>query len=69
MGGAAALIAERIIEMSVLAYEDLGTEVDTRFLGTQSVGWVLTFITYHTLIHTGEISAVKGMQGLKGLPF
>ena len=47
---------------------DLDSEVDTRFLGTQSVGWMLTFITYHTLIHTGEIAAVKGMQGLKGLP-
>ena len=47
---------------------DLDTEIDTRFLGTQSVGWMLAFITYHTLIHTGEIAAVKGMQGLKGLP-
>ena len=47
---------------------DLDKEVDTRFLGTQTVCWMLTFITYHTLIHTGEISAVKGMQGLKGLP-
>ena len=47
---------------------DLDREVDTRFLGTQSVGWMLTFITYHNLIHTGEIAAVKGMQGLKGLP-
>ena len=47
---------------------DLDTEVDTRFLGTRSVAWMLWFINYHTLIHTGEIAAVKGMQGLKGLP-
>ena len=62
------------LKYSVEAYfgsvsdEDLDREVDTRFLGTQSVGWMLTFITYHTLIHTGEIAAVKGMQGLRGLP-
>ena len=48
--------------------KDLDRQVDTRFIGTQTVGWMLTFITYHTLIHTGEIAAVKGMQGLKGLP-
>ncbi len=48
---------------------DLDTEVDARWLGTKTVGWMLTFVTYHVFTHTGEIGAVKGMQGLKGSPF
>ena len=48
---------------------DLEREVDARWLGTRSVGWMLMFITYHIFTHTGEIGAVKGMQGLKGSPF
>ena len=29
--------------------------------------WVL--LSQHTLLHTGEIAAIKGLQGVKGLPF
>ena len=52
-----------------LSEADFDREVDTRFAGTQSVGWVLALTAVHTATHTGEISAVKGMQGMKGLPF
>lgn len=29
--------------------------------------WVL--LSQHSLLHSGEIAAIKGMQGVKGLPF
>lgn len=29
--------------------------------------WVL--LSQHTLLHSGEIAAIKGLQGVKGLPF
>ncbi len=62
------------IKDPILAYvdsltdEDLDREIDTRFMGTQTVGWVLQLATSHTLGHAGEISAIKGTMGLKGLP-
>lgn len=62
------------IKEPILAYigtlndEDLDRELDTRFMGTQTVAWVLQLVASHTIEHAGEISAVKGMQGLKGLP-
>lgn len=52
-----------------LTENDLEREVDTRFFGKQSAGWVLQLMGMHTAGHAGDISAVKGMQGLKGLPF
>ena len=55
--------------INTLSDEDLDREIDTRFFDTQTVGWVLQHAGVHTAGHTGEISAVKGMQGLKGLPF
>jgi hypothetical protein len=48
---------------------DLDRKVQTP-AGEQSVGWVLaTLLGTHTPQHTGEIAALKGVQGLKGLPF
>lgn len=39
-------------------------------LGTQTLNWVLfTFIISHLADHMGEIAVLKGVQGLKGLPF
>ncbi len=48
---------------------DLDRQVETRIMGRQTAGWILQLAASHTASHTGEISAVKGMQGLKGLPF
>ncbi len=40
------------------------------FGSERSVGWLLAnIIGTHTPMHTGEIAALKGVQGLKGLPF
>ena len=52
-----------------LSDDDLAEEIDTfggkqeraRFLGTTCL--------WHVTSHQGEISALKGVQGLKGLPF
>jgi hypothetical protein len=30
---------------------------------------VLMILIVHTASHAGEIAAIKGMQGIKGLPF
>ena len=55
--------------IDTLSDEDLDREIDTRFAGTQTIAWVLQLVGSHTVGHAGEISAVKGTQGLKGLPF
>ena len=39
-------------------------------IGEQTVGWALVaLLATHLPQHTGEIAALKGVQGLKGLPF
>jgi hypothetical protein len=39
-------------------------------LGEQTVGWVVTLLlATHLPGHAGEIAALKGVHGLKGLPF
>lgn len=49
--------------------DDLAAEVET-FGGKQPLGEYLgTIALWHVTSHQGEISAVKGAQGLKGLPF
>jgi uncharacterized damage-inducible protein DinB len=37
--------------------------------GKRDAGFVLRLAAMQMAIHTGEISAAKGMQGLQGLPF
>ncbi|MEX2246472.1 MAG: DinB family protein [Dehalococcoidia bacterium] len=55
--------------ISTLSDADLERQLDTRIMGVQTVGWVLQLVATHTAGHTGEIATVKGMQGVKGLPF
>lgn len=51
-----------------LAADDLDREVP--FLGAQRpAADVLAMLVVHTMGHAGEIAAIKGMMGLKGLPF
>ncbi|MEX1253188.1 MAG: DinB family protein [Dehalococcoidia bacterium] len=39
-------------------------------IGEQTVGWALVaLLATHLPQHAGEIAALKGVQGLKGLPF
>lgn len=37
-------------------------------LGTQTVGFMLGALVLNAHVHTGEISCLKGLQGLKGYP-
>jgi hypothetical protein len=37
-------------------------------LGMQTMGYLLGGLVLNTHLHTGEISAIKGFQGLKGYP-
>lgn len=53
-----------------LSDADLARKVQTGFIGEQSVAFVIANIFgWHIAEHTGEIAALKGVLGLKGLPF
>jgi len=47
----------------------LERELNAPVFGRRDVGFVLRLAGMQVAIHTGEISAAKGMQGLQGLPF
>lgn len=50
--------------------EDLDREIDMGQFGKHKLGFILSaFFLLHTANLTGEISAAKGLQGLKGYPF
>lgn len=53
-----------------LTPEDLTKEIDLKFIGKKDVAYVLSiFVLWNIAAHTGEIAAIKGIQGLKGYPF
>jgi hypothetical protein len=48
---------------------DLGRKIQTP-IGEQTVGWAIAVLLgTHYPQHAGEIAALKGVHGLKGLPF
>lgn len=49
--------------------EDLDTVIDAQFFGKQPLAFFLQLVGMHTAGHAGDMAAVKGMQGMKGLPF
>jgi hypothetical protein len=51
-----------------ISESDLDRRVNTPF-GEQSAGWLLQLAGMHAVGHSGDVATVKGMQGLKGLPF
>jgi hypothetical protein len=52
-----------------LSDADLEKKVQTP-IGEQTIGWaVTTLLGTHAPQHAGEIAALKGVQGMKGLPF
>src|SRR5258708_7062548 len=56
--------------LASLKPEDLSQKIETfPGIGQQTRNWMLGILVGHTYSHTGEISAAKGAQGLKGLPF
>lgn len=63
------------VQSSVLEYvsslkdADLDREIETQFFGTKPVAWLVQLAGNHAVGHAGDMAAIKGMQGLKGLPF
>lgn len=56
--------------IAALSDADLERRVETGFVGKQTVAFVVSNILgWHVAEHNGEIAALKGVQGLKGLPF
>lgn len=54
--------------LASLSPADLDVVIDG-FQGKESLGSFLTGVALHVGWHTGEISSVKGLQGVKGYPF
>jgi hypothetical protein len=55
--------------LASLTPEDLEHKIDTP-IGELNVGQMLeAFIIWHINVHCGEISAIRGLQGLKGYPW
>jgi len=56
--------------LATLKDSDLENEVEIPGMGKKTLSFLLTnFLLLHIANLTGEISAVKGVQGLKGYPF
>ena len=55
--------------VGTLSDSDLDRKIETPFFGTQTVAWLVQLAGYHSAGHAGDMATVKGMQGLKGLPF
>ena len=61
----------REASLAIDALDDaaLERELTAPVFGRRDVGFVLRLAGMQVAIHTGEISAAKGIQGLQGLPF
>lgn len=56
--------------LATLKDEDLDREITRPMIGKKNLAFLITnFIILHIANLTGEISAAKGFQGLKGYPF
>ena len=57
--------------LATLTDEDLGREIDASEVGfgKQALGTLLSILCMNAVAHTGEISVIKGLQGLQGYPF
>jgi len=59
-------------QLAMLSDEDLATPIDMTpmGLGQQTLGsFLMNLLVLNAAAHTGEISVVKGLQGLQGYPF
>lgn len=55
--------------LSSLTPEDLDRQIQAFGPDKQSINWMLMLVASHASNHIGEISAIKGIQGLRGYPF
>ena len=65
---AKAVFAEIDSYLASISDEDLQQEKEFGPAGTQTVSWACNILILNTYCHTGEISCIKGMKGLKGYP-
>ena len=66
---AAAVHAATDAYLASLTDEELRREMPWPFGGTRTVADFLALIVVHTVFHAGEVSALKGAQGVPGIPF
>jgi len=67
---AAAVYAATDNYVAAASDEELGRVIDPGFAPPQPVAeFVSTLLVWHVTNHQGEIAALKGVQGLQGLPF
>ncbi|MEZ4715757.1 MAG: hypothetical protein R2851_06670 [Caldilineaceae bacterium] len=66
-----AVYADTDAYIGSLSDADLDQDLDLSAMGfgTQKLGWLLGIMLSNIQWHTGEISAIKGVQGRKGYPF
>jgi len=62
-------LREASLTIDTLDDAALERELNATVFGKRDVGFVLRWAAMQMAIHTGEISAAKGLQGLQGLPF
>lgn len=56
--------------LATLKDKDLDRVMDVPGMGKQNLAWLISnFVILHIANLTGEVSAIKGVQGLKGYPF
>jgi uncharacterized damage-inducible protein DinB len=66
---AAAVQAETDAYLASLTDEELRREMPWPFGGTRTVADFLALLVVHTVFHAGEVSALKGVQGVRGIAF
>jgi hypothetical protein len=66
---AAAVHAATDAYLAALTDAELSREVPWPFGGTRTVADMLALLVVHTVFHAGEVSALKGVQGVQGIPF
>jgi hypothetical protein len=68
---AQAVYANSEAMLASVTEDDLARPLDLTALGlgNQTVGFLLGAVIGNVFAHCGEISAIKGVQGLKGYPF
>ena len=64
-----AVFAEVDSYLASLTDEDLQQEKEFGPAGNRTVLWALNILMLNGYSHTGEMSAIKGMNGVKGYPF
>ena len=65
----ATALREASLAIDTLDDAALERELTAPVFGKRDVGFVLRLAGMQMAIHTGKISAAKGLQGLQGLPF